>query len=138
LTTVVWKYKNKGDLENKDWMLPEPTPLMSAKSYKEKKANPLIEKLKSVIRSVVTQYLRLKEAYDKLSDRLWQLQEQVNHLSEGLEKSKLENEQLRNVAKDYGRVRKFFGDEKTDSIVAQVKQQEQAEKITCSKRNYER
>ena len=38
--------------EDEKWQLPEPAALMSAKAYKDKKASPLVEKLKETIKAL--------------------------------------------------------------------------------------
>ena len=41
---------------NPKYQLPEPKPMMAAKTYHHKHAAPVVEKLKSVIRSILLQY----------------------------------------------------------------------------------
>ena len=47
-------------------MLPEATVLESAKSYREKKAKPLIKKIVQVMRSVYSAYLDISNTFAKL------------------------------------------------------------------------
>lgn len=48
------------------WQLPEPPKLMTAHAYKAKIVEPLMRKLKSVIRNLVSQYLELKSTVGDL------------------------------------------------------------------------
>ena len=45
--------------EDEKWQLPEPVALMSTKAYKDKKAVPLVEKLKEVVKAFIINSLLL-------------------------------------------------------------------------------
>ena len=47
--------------EDEKWQLPEPAALMSAKAYKDKKAFPLVEKLKETIKALTIKCVQLAE-----------------------------------------------------------------------------
>jgi DNA repair exonuclease SbcCD ATPase subunit len=47
--------------EDEKWQLPEPGALMSAKAYKDKKAVPLVEKLKEVVKALTIKCVQLAE-----------------------------------------------------------------------------
>lgn len=51
--------------EDERWQLPEPGALMSAKAYKDKKAVPLVEQLKEVIKALTIKCVQLAE------QRIW-------------------------------------------------------------------
>lgn len=124
---------------DKEWQLPEPAPLMSAKSYKEKKAKPLVDKLKNIVRSVISQFLKLSDDYKKLQQSMFGLQSRIYSLTDKLEKTQDENNLLKNIARDFACVRIFLGVDKTNEIIAEAKKQEEPVKShTGSKRNYER
>ncbi len=53
--------------EDEKWQLPEPAALMSAKAYKDKKAFPLVEKLKETIKALTIKCVQLAEQGKKLS-----------------------------------------------------------------------
>ena len=56
--------------EDEKWQLPEPAALMSAKAYKDKKAFPLVEKLKETIKALTIKCVQLAEQGKKLKKKL--------------------------------------------------------------------
>lgn len=56
--------------EDEKWQLPEPGALMSAKAYKDKKAMPLVEKLKEAIKALTIKCVQLAEQGKKLKDKV--------------------------------------------------------------------
>ena len=56
--------------EDEKWQLPEPAALMSAKAYKDKKASPLVEKLKETIKALTIKCVQLAEQGKKLKDKV--------------------------------------------------------------------
>ena len=121
-----------------EWQVPEPGALMSAKTYKAKIIAPFVSKLKDVIRSIVAQYLNLKESVDDLEKRLWRALDNVNSLENALDRSAQENKGLKEMVRDYGRIRKAIGEDRVDSILEQVKAQEQTHHLARSINHHER
>jgi len=111
--------------DDPEYELPEPKSLMSAKTYHERFAVPLVRELKDVIRSILLQYF---EKTKELKARLERANNQIWNLSNRIEKLEPENERLRGVEQDYGRVRWHLGGERADKMIAEVKAQEIAEK----------
>ena len=118
-----------------EWKLPEPTSMMGAKAYMQKLVIPFVTKLKAFIRKILANYLQLKATlrdlqrdYDYLAKRYWSSNEYADRLKE-------ENESLRSDLKDYGRIRKFLGQTKTDDL---IKQAEEATMLKRQRRNHDR
>ena len=109
-------------------ILPEPGPLESAKSYREKKAKPLLAKIVKVLRSLYRAYVELKGKYERLQGDYGRAREGNERLSDRLQEVKLENKGLRGVAADFERVKRAIGPEQADRILEAAHQQEQAEK----------
>nr|WP_326125934.1 plasmid recombination protein [uncultured Oscillibacter sp.] len=65
-------------------ILPEPGPLESAKSYREKKAKPLLAKIVKVLRSLYRAYVELKGKYERLQGDYGRAREGNANLSEHL------------------------------------------------------
>ena len=105
--------------------LPEPKPLMYAKTYREKYAIPLVRKLKDVIRSILLQYIEktkeLRSALDRANNRIRDMYREITKLEP-------ENERLRGVERDYSRVRRVLGGEHVDELVSVAIEHEAAEK----------
>ena len=62
--------------EDEKWQLPEPGALMSAKNYKDKKALPLVERLKEVVKALTIKCVQLAEQVKKLTAKAAGQQEQ--------------------------------------------------------------
>ena len=109
-------------------ILPEAGTLESAKSYREKKAKPLLAKIVKVLRSLFRKYLDLKGKFGRLQGDYDRVREGNARLSDRLMEVKLENKKLRQISADYTRVKRVFGPEQVEAAVEADKQREQAEK----------
>ena len=114
-------------------ILPEPGTLESAKSYREKKAKPLLASIVKVLRSLYAAYVDLKGRYDRLKADYSRVRESNDRLSDRLQEVKLENRSLRKITANYERVKRAFG---THEVEEAVKQQEQAEKTRRRPRRF--
>ena len=109
-------------------ILPEAGTLESAKSYREKKAKPLLAKIVKVLRSLFRKYIDLKGKFDRLQGDYDRVREGSARLSDRLMEVKMENKKLRQISADYTRVKRVFGPEQVQAAVEADKQREQAEK----------
>ena len=109
-------------------ILPEAGTLESAKSYREKKAKPLLAKIVKVLRSLYRAYIDLKGKFDRLQGDYDRVREGSDRLSDRLMEVKMENKKLRQISADYTRVKRVFGPEQVQAAVEADKQREQAEK----------
>lgn len=99
----------------------------SGKTYREKKAKPLIEKIITVLRSVYREYLNISNRLEKLQDVYSREQDRNERLKNCLEEALEENQELRTIATNFGRVKTVMGDEQVNAVIDQAKQQEQIE-----------
>lgn len=106
-------------------LLPLPDRMESAKSYREKKSKPLLEKIVKVVRSVYRAYLDVCQKFELLQ-RKYDME--VPYLKKQLDEVKGKNAELQETARDYHRLCRAYGPERVAETVAAVKQQEQAEK----------
>ena len=110
-------------------VLPEAGTLESGKSYREKKAKPLIEKIITVLRSVYRAYLDISRNYNDLQrscERAWN---KVNALSQYVEKLRDENIEMKEKLKDVQYLYRVMGKEKVNKIIQQGKEAETIEKM---------
>lgn len=114
--------------DDPDRILPEPGPLESAKSYREKKAKPLWAKIVKVLRSVYRAYLDLKSKFERLQADYGREVSKNSSLSERIYEVCAERDSLKGKVRDYERVRRAIGLEQADRILEAAYQQEQAEK----------
>lgn len=105
--------------------LPEAAIMESAKSYREKKAKPVVEKLVRVLRSVYSAYLDIFGRLAKLQSAYSREQSRNERLRNRLEEVLEENRDLRIVASDFWRVKTVFGSRQMEEAISWAKQQEQ-------------
>ena len=114
--------------EDERWQLPEPGALMSAKAYKDKKAMPLVEKLKEAIKALTIKCVQLAEQGKKLKERITRQEQQISRLTNKVMEQSSTIDRLQEKAVDLGRLERYFGKEQVQLIVEQSKALERAEK----------
>jgi len=118
--------KYSADLEE---VLPEAGTLETGKTYREKKAKPLIKKIVVVLRSVYRAYLDLSRKFSDMQksyDRAWS---KVNLLTARVEELWNENKVLREKLGDFNRVERALGRDTVEMIVQREKSLEEAQRI---------
>ena len=120
--------------------LPEANALESAKSYREKKAKPLIKKIVQVMRSVYSAYLDISNKFVKLQVAYNRERSGNERLTNRLEEVLEENRELRTVAADFGRIKAVVGAEQINAVINRAKQQEwiEAEQKRAARRKHDR
>ena len=113
---------------NPEEILPEPGRLETGRSYREKKAKPLLTQIVKVLRSLYLAYVDLRRKFERLQRDYGQVRKSNAHLSDRLQEVRSENKTLRQVSADYERVKRVFGPEQVQAAVQADKQREQAEK----------
>ena len=114
--------------EDEKWQLPEPAALMSAKAYKDKKAFPLVEKLKETIKALTIKCVQLAEQGKKLKEKVTRQEQQISCLTDKVMEQSDIIDQLQEKVADLGRLERYFGREQVQSIVERSKALEWAEK----------
>lgn len=120
--------------------LPEAAVMESAKSYREKKAKPLVKKIVQVMRSVYSAYLDISNKFTKLQAAYNRERSGNERLTNRLEEVLEENRELRIVAADFGRIKAVVGSEQVNAVIDRAKQQEQieAERKRAARRKHNR
>lgn len=120
--------------------LPEATVLESAKSYREKKAKPLVKKIVQVMRSVYSAYLDISNKFINLQAAYNRERNGNERLTNRLEEVLTENRKLRTVAMDFERIKTVVGSEQINAVINRAKQQEriEAERKHVARRKYDR
>ena len=114
--------------EDVKWQLAEPGVLMSAKAYRDKKALPLVEKLKEVVKNLTIKCVQLTEQSKKLTAKVNGQQTQISRLTDKVMEQSDTIERLQEKAADLGHLERHLGGEQVQSIVEQSKALEQAER----------
>ena len=107
-------------------VLPEAGMLETGKSYREKKAKPLIKNIMTVLRSVYRAYLDLSRRFNDMQrsyERAWS---KVNSLTARVEELWNENRTLRESLRDFEHVKGALGHDTVETIVQAERQREQA------------
>lgn len=123
-----------------EYQLPDPPALMSAKSYKMKFVEPLIKKLKAVIKEVFFRYYKARDDYNRLNVTNGTLYRDNEKLTKINAKLTGENENLRAENRDYKLLRKVFGSKQIDNLLEQAREKQQSNQREKRFRNtkYER
>ena len=103
------------------FQLPEPQGLISAKSYKKKFVDPLIKKLKSLVKTVLARCFEGWENYHRINNLNGKLYRENEDLRYENAKLKENNGLLREQNKAYRLLEKVFGKNKLNEIVEQAK-----------------
>ena len=114
--------------EDEKWQLPETAALMSAKAYKDKKAFPLVEKLKETIKALTIKCVQLAEQGKKLKEKVTWQEQQISRLTDKVMEQSDIIDRLQEKTEDLGRLERYFGREQVQSIVERSKALEWAEK----------
>ena len=114
--------------EDEKWQLPEPAALMSAKAYKDKKASPLVEKLKETIKVLTIKCVQLAEQGKKLKEKVTRQEQQISRLTDKVMEQSDIIDRLQEKTADLERLERYFGREQVQSIVERSKALERAEK----------
>ena len=110
-------------------VLPEAGTLETGKSYREKKAKPLIKKIVTVLRSVYRAYLDLSRRFSDLQrsyERAW---DKVNSLTARVEELWNENRALKEKIGDFNRVERALGRDTVETIVLREKRLEEEQRV---------
>lgn len=109
-----------------DEVLPEAGTLETGKSYREKKAKPLIKNIVTVLRSVYRAYLDLSRRFSDMQKSYERAWNKVNSLTARVEELWNENRMLRENLGDFERVKGALGQDTVETIVREERQREQA------------
>lgn len=118
------------------YQLPDPPALMSAKTYKTKIAQPIINVLRELVQGVIIKYFKMKNTLEQWRQANQSLYHDNNRL---LEKAKnLENINAKQKAElqDYKLLRKVFGSKYIDDMLKQAKEITQSKQREKRFRNY--
>ena len=110
------------------YQLIEPQGLTSAKSYKNKVAEPLVKKLKELLKGALARYFEARDSYYRLNITNRNLYRENEQLAKTNAKLAGENKNLCEQNQDYRMLRKAFGNKQIDGLVGQAKEMLQSKK----------
>ncbi len=103
------------------WRLPEPGVLMSAKTYREKYAMPLVETLKDTVKILTIKYVNFME----LNERVKKQANDIDFYKNKIQQQYSRIELLQEKADDLERVKQYVGADNVDIIVRNTRELEQ-------------
>ena len=101
---------------------------MSARAYKAKYAEPLMQKLKDMAKRLLVGFIKLQDRYHQLNRRCGALYKENEFQERENSELREENTILRERYKDHALLRKVFGDRKIDELVKSAEEIQQARK----------
>ena len=113
--------------EAPEWQLSEPGAFASAKSFRDKVVMPFVNKLKTLIKNLTIQCVRLKEEVIQLRKEKKRLSDDVEFYKGKIKDMSDRTELLQEKADDLERVKRYAGAEQIDTIIRKVKEQERTE-----------
>ena len=121
--------------EEKQWQLPEPGVVQSAKAYREKVALPLITRLKELVKSLTIKCVGLMEQVKKLTAKVNQQEDDIAWYKNKIKEQKGTMEHLQEKAEDLERVKPYVGADKIQDIIDNVKE---AERLQAEQKRLQR
>ena len=123
--------------DEEEYKLPEPSSLMSAKTYKTKIVEPLFNRIIALAKTAVKMCFEFKAQVENL--KLWGIRDKnmLKHLTKENDALYTENQKLHKEVKEFKRLKRIFGEEKISELVKTAKETEQAQRKLKSKK-YER
>ena len=109
-----------------DLQLPDPPALMSAKAYRTKLAEPLVKRLKKLIKGLLARYYKVVDNFHRIKQENGELRREGAKLAKENDRLKEENTLLREQNRDYALFRKVFGSKKVDEMVVRAKETQKA------------
>ena len=103
------------------YQLPEPEKFMSAKAYKVKMAEPVVRKLKELVKTVLARCFEGWDNYHRLNTANAQLYRTNQRLEKVNERLTEENARLKAENKDYNLLCKVFGRKQIDDLLEQAR-----------------
>lgn len=120
-----------------EWV-PEASTFETAKSYRDKKAIPLINKLVKILYSLHHKYWKVKNECAKFMERYADEREANQNLRQRIEMLQEENTRLKAVEHNFGRVWSYYGAEQVKRVVELMAGRERAaQNVQRQKREHE-
>ena len=104
-----------------EFQLPEPTGLMSAKSYKAKIVEPLIQKLKKAILEITDKYYEMQDRYYGLTGQINGLRKENSRLEGRIQNLREDVAVLREDVKDLRTLQRAMGKRDFEELVNRAK-----------------
>lgn len=108
--------------------LPEPDRFMSAKTYKIKIVQPIIDKMKSFVKGLIVKYLETRQELNYANRQVKDLAWDNYYLKESNCNYQKHNQRLYKENSSYRLLRKLLGKKQIDQLIDQAKQRKSKER----------
>lgn len=108
-----------------NYQLPKPQGFMTAKAYRTKIAEPIVKKLKSLLKTVLARCFEGWDNYYRLNTTNRNLSQNNERLKNHNKQLTADNNRLRGEIKDYKLLRKVYGSKQIDGLLEQARQSKQ-------------
>ena len=105
-----------------EYQLPEPGAMMSARTFRARFAQPLIDKLKKLLKEVLARYFQMAEHYQKASWNNRVLGKKNADLENENYRLYEENQSLRKQSREYALLKRALGREKVEGMLVRAEQ----------------
>lgn len=106
--------------DNKDFEITEPTPFMSAKTYKTKYIEPFINKLIKIVKNITRRCYRAERAEQQSAEKISTLTDENQKLKSKVWDLNLENSRLRVELRNFDKIKDFLGIDKIEEMLKTI------------------
>lgn len=106
--------------DNKDFEITEPTPFMSAKTYKTKYIEPFINKLIKIVKNLTRRCYRAERAEQQSAEKISTLTDENQKLKSKVWDFNLENSRLRVELRNFDKIKDFLGIDKIEEMLKTI------------------
>lgn len=103
-----------------DYKIPEPPPLMSAKTYKNKIVEPLMKKLISIIKTLAKRCFRAEKETEQAKKKMTEFYREREKLKSENWNLKLENSKMGVEIRDFKRIKDYLGIDKVQDLLKAI------------------
>ena len=103
--------------DNEDWKIPEPPPLMSARTYKSKYIEPFVKRLIEFIQTLARRCFRAEKEAEQAKEKMSVLSKENQRLESRVWDLSLENRRLKAEVKNFDKIKKYLGIDKIQEIL---------------------
>lgn len=106
--------------DNKDFEITEPTPFMSAKTYKTKYIEPFINKLIKIVKNLTRRCYRAERAEQQSAEKISTLTDENQKLKSKVWDLNLANSRLRVELRNFDKIKDFLGIDKIEEMLKTI------------------
>lgn len=107
-------------LEDEEYKIPEPPPLMSAKAYKTKFVEPLIKKLIGIIKTLARKCYRAEKEAERATKKMTELYQEKETLKSANWDLRMANSKMSVEVRNFKKIKDFLGIDKVQEMLKTI------------------